>query len=92
MVRSQLAWAGDETPVYERFYAGGIRSLRGFEFRGVGPDVFGSKVGGDFMFLNSVELQIPILANDNLYAVTFLDTGKSALRTFRLERERGVRR
>ena len=35
----QATWAGDDTPVYERFFAGGFRSMRGFEFRGVGPEV-----------------------------------------------------
>ena len=40
--RSQASWAGDDTPVYDRLYAGGFRSLRGFEFRGVGPH---SKIG-----------------------------------------------
>jgi outer membrane protein insertion porin family len=49
--------------------------MRGFEFRGVGPDVNGFKVGGDFLFLNSAELQIPILPNDQLYGVAFVDTG-----------------
>lgn len=73
--RSQVAWAGSQTPVFERFYAGGFRTLRGFEFRGVGPDVNGFMVGGDFMWLNSLEYQIPILANDQLYAVGFIDSG-----------------
>jgi outer membrane protein assembly complex protein YaeT len=75
MVRSQLSWAGDETPVFERFYAGGIQSMRGFEYRGVGPMVNGFNVGGDFMFLNSVEYQVPVVANDQIYLVAFLDSG-----------------
>jgi outer membrane protein insertion porin family len=73
--RSQIAWTGPNTPVYERFYAGGFRSMRGFEFRGVGPAINGFELGGDFMFLNSLEYQIPILANDQLYGVVFLDSG-----------------
>lgn len=73
--RSQVAYAGANTPVYERFYAGGFRSMRGFEFRGVGPNVAGFMVGGDFMWLNSLEYQIPILANDQLYWVAFVDSG-----------------
>ena len=72
---SQLAYAGSHTPVFERFYAGGYRSMRGFEFRGVGPDVNTFKVGGDFMFLNSLEYQVPVKANDNLYLVAFVDSG-----------------
>src|SRR5262249_44304181 len=73
--RSVLGWTGSQTPVFERFYAGGFRSMRGFEFRGVGPAVNGFETGGDFEFLNSLEYQIPILANDQLYAVAFVDSG-----------------
>jgi outer membrane protein assembly complex protein YaeT len=72
---SQLGWTASNTPVFERFYAGGFRSMRGFEFRGVGPAENGFEIGGDFLFLNSLEYQVPILANDNLYAVFFCDTG-----------------
>jgi outer membrane protein assembly factor BamA len=49
--------------------------MRGFEFRGMGPAINNYEIGGRFMFLNSLEYQIPILANDHLYAVTFVDTG-----------------
>lgn len=73
--RSQVSWAGANTPVYERFYAGGFQSMRGFEFRGVGPNTNGFMTGGDFMFLNSLEYQIPVLANDQLYFVAFVDSG-----------------
>ena len=73
--RSQFSYAGDDAPVFERFYAGGFRSLRGFAFRGVGPDTNGFKVGGDFAWLNSLEYQIPVMANDNLYVVGFVDSG-----------------
>src|SRR5262249_50594609 len=72
---TQIAGTGSNTAVFERFYAGGFRSMRGFEFRGVGPHVNTFNVGGDFMFLNSLEYQMPILANDNLYAVAFVDSG-----------------
>ncbi|MEI7687621.1 MAG: BamA/TamA family outer membrane protein [Planctomycetota bacterium] len=74
-VRSQVSWAGSDAPVFERFFAGGFRSLRGFQFRGVGPYQNGFNVGGDFMFLNSLEYQVPIRANDNLYVVGFVDSG-----------------
>ena len=74
-LHSQVGWTSSEAPVFEKFYAGGFRSMRGFEFRGVGPAIDGYKVGGDFLLLNSLEYQVPILANDNLYAVFFCDTG-----------------
>jgi outer membrane protein assembly complex protein YaeT len=74
-LRSQSYFTNSEAPVYERFYAGGFRSLRGFSFRGVGPFENGFNVGGQFSFLNSVEYQVPILASDKLFGVVFCDTG-----------------
>lgn len=74
-VKGQVGWAGEDTPVFEKFYAGGQRTLRGFEFRGVGPEKNGFKVGGRFMLAGSVEYQIPLMANDKLYAVVFSDFG-----------------
>jgi outer membrane protein assembly complex protein YaeT len=73
--RGQASWAGSDAPVFERFYAGGFRSLRGFAFRGVGPDVDGFKTGGDFMLLTSLEYQVPVRANDQLFLVGFVDGG-----------------
>jgi outer membrane protein assembly factor BamA len=75
MLHSQAAWAGSNAPVYERFFAGGFNSLRGFQFRGVGPNVDGFMVGGDFLWLNTIEYQVPVKANDQLYLVAFLDSG-----------------
>ena len=68
-------WPCEDPPVFGRDYAGGFRSVRGFEFRGVGPDINGFKVGGDFLFLNSTEYQIPVRANDQIYLVGFVDSG-----------------
>jgi outer membrane protein assembly complex protein YaeT len=74
-LHTQVGWASADTPVYERYFAGGFRTLRGFAFRGVGPDINGFKVGGDFLWLNSAEYQIPVKANDQIYFVAFVDTG-----------------
>jgi outer membrane protein assembly complex protein YaeT len=94
-LRSQIAWSGDNTPVFEKFYAGGFRSLRGFAFRGVGPDAGGFKLGGDFMFLNSVEYQYPIKANDQIYLVAFVDSGtveqNVSIKDYRVSAGFGVR-
>ena len=94
--RSQFSWAGSETPVYERFFAGGFRSIRGFQYRGVGPSEGGYMTGGDFMLLNSVEYQIPVMANDNAYLVGFVDSGTvesdiSNISTYRVSAGVGLR-
>ncbi len=74
-LRSQVAVEGGNAPVFERFYAGGFRSLRGFTFRGVGPYENFLNVGGTFAFLNTLEYQLPLLASDKLWFVTFVDHG-----------------
>src|SRR5262249_9388550 len=69
--------------------------MRGFEFRGVGPSINGFEIGGDFEFLNSLEYQVPILANDQLYAVFFVDSGTVEshvdLRNYRVAAGAGLR-
>jgi outer membrane protein insertion porin family len=95
--RSQISWCGSDAPVFERFYAGGFQSMRGFEFRGVGPadPLTGFKLGGDFMWLNSLEYQIPIQANDHLYWVFFVDSGtvesNVSIRDYRVSAGFGLR-
>ncbi len=73
--RGQFGLASDNTPVYERFFAGGFTTIRGFQWRGVGPNTNGFFTGGDFMLLNSLEYQIPIKANDQIFVVGFVDSG-----------------
>ncbi len=44
---NQLGFAGVQTPLYERFYAGGFSTLRGFQFRGASPMQGSSENGGE---------------------------------------------
>lgn len=64
------------SPVFERFYAGGIGSLRGFEFRGVSPREGDDDqaIGGDFMMLTSAEYSFPLYA-ETIRGVLFTDMG-----------------
>ncbi len=71
----QLSWSGDDTPIFERYYAGGYSSFRGFAFRGVSPRDGNFKVGGNFMALGTVEYMFPLTANDQIRAVAFTDFG-----------------
>ena len=71
-------WAGtpSRAPFYERFYGGGLGSLRGFAYRGISPRAgpFADVVGGDFSVSGGLELGFP-LAEDFLRGVVFLDAG-----------------
>jgi outer membrane protein insertion porin family len=72
---TQFGISGDDTPIYERFYAGGFGTLRGFQFRGASPMINGVEVGGRLMNVNSLEYMFPITADDMLKAVVFVDYG-----------------
>lgn len=71
----QLGWTGDGTPIFERFYAGGFQTFRGFEFRGVSPRQFDVRIGGRYLTLATIEYQLPLTADDNIGMVFFSDAG-----------------
>lgn len=66
-----------DAPVYERFYAGGIGSMRGFEFRTISPRAGfrdNDDVGGEFMLLTGAEYTFPLIGKQ-LRGVLFTDMG-----------------
>ena len=73
--RSAAGWSDIDTPIFERYYAGGFTTLRGFDFRGVSPRHDWIPIGGNFEFYNSAELLFPITADDMIRGVVFVDTG-----------------
>jgi outer membrane protein insertion porin family len=92
---SALGWTGNDTPIFERFYAGGYSSFRGFAFRGVTPKDLGVQVGGNWQSLGTVEYMAPLTADDNIRMVGFTDFGTVdsdvSLRNFRLSIGAGFR-
>ncbi len=68
--------SGMVLPDYERFYLGGMNSVRGFEWRDLHAlDENGDEIGGDkFVFFN-YEILIPISKKLGLGGVLFFDTG-----------------
>jgi outer membrane protein insertion porin family len=78
---ARAGWTDTATPIYERFYAGGFSTIRGFQFRGASPQEVGPStgqdivVGGDFQLLASVEYMFPITADDMIRGVVFCDSG-----------------
>jgi outer membrane protein insertion porin family len=77
VLQSRLGFTGSDTPVYDRFYAGGFSTMRGFDFRGASPvkGVLNAEVGGDFQWLNTVEYMFPLTADDMVNGVVFCDFG-----------------
>jgi outer membrane protein insertion porin family len=63
-------------PDYERFFLGGINSLRGFEWEDLAPkDEDGNDIGGDKFVQFNIELQIPLFKEAGIVGVIFFDTG-----------------
>ncbi|MEO5914894.1 MAG: outer membrane protein assembly factor BamA [Luteolibacter sp.] len=67
---------GDEVPIFERMFLGGGRTLRGYEFRDVGPRDVGytnEVYGGNSLGYVSFEYTVPII--ETVRAAVFSDTG-----------------
>jgi outer membrane protein insertion porin family len=52
----------EETHYSERWFLGGTQRLRGFDFRGVGPNEGGIALGGESMAYGSVEMRWPLFS------------------------------
>lgn len=68
------ATSGD-VPIFDRLFLGGLRTLRGFEFRDIGPrdPVTGEVIGGQSLGYLTAEYTVPII--DNVRAAVFYDLG-----------------
>ncbi len=75
-MRADAAYIVGDAPVFERFYAGGFGSLRGFGFRGVSPrsGIFNNPIGGKLILLTGAEYSFPLYGK-TFRGVTFLDMG-----------------
>ncbi len=66
----------DNVPVYERFYAGGANTIRGYKERSVGPRDSGSDepIGGNAILIGNAELTFPVYEKV-IKAAVFYDIG-----------------
>ncbi len=91
-----------DAPVFERYYAGGHSSFRGFRYRGIGPRGIRNDtgqpgddpVGGDFLFLAGAQYNFPLF-KEMVRGVFFVDSGtvdtEIDLSRYRLSVGTGVR-
>jgi outer membrane protein insertion porin family len=68
----------NKLPVYERFYLGGMNSIRGFKYGKASPidAATGDRIGGDKMWYTNFEYVFPLLAEAGVQGVIFFDAGK----------------
>jgi outer membrane protein insertion porin family len=74
-------WGNEKLPVFERFFLGGMHSIRGFKAGAVGPvdPRTGDVVGGDRALFFNFEYIFPILKKLELRGLVFYDTGNAWL-------------
>jgi len=71
--RGSTVW-GDDVPIFERLFLGGANTLRGFDYRDVGPkDENGEPIGGKSSFFFSAEVTAPVI--DAVRVAAFYDAG-----------------
>ena len=81
---------GDELPLFERYFPGGINSIRGFKTRTLGPRETGVRpagrrsintdpIGGSQQLIVNNEIIFPIVAALGLKGVVFFDAGNAWL-------------
>ena len=68
---------GKEVPIFERYYLGGINSLRGLREVGPKDPVTGDVIGGLTMLNFNVEYVFPLIKNAGMKGLVFFDTGNS---------------
>jgi outer membrane protein assembly factor BamA len=77
-IRAGAGWSFDESdqlPLSERFFAGGVASVRGWQLDHLGPKdpVTGEPVGGDALLVLNSELRVPITRRT--WFIGFVDAG-----------------
>ena len=91
MVQGKAGYAptfgGKKLPVFERFFLGGLNSIRGFDDRDVGPKIIKLDgdgkiidtdiIGGNKKLLFNVEYLFPLIKDAGMRGVFFFDAGTS---------------
>jgi outer membrane protein insertion porin family len=66
-------------PVYEKFYLGGLDSVRGYRYANISPvdPETGERIGGERMAYLQLESLFPLVKKMGLYGVFFFDMGNA---------------
>ncbi|MCF6331174.1 MAG: outer membrane protein assembly factor BamA [Sulfurimonas sp.] len=67
-------------PISERFYIGGISSVRGYESYSISPTIIDNdgiqrRIGGEQTFSSSLELSLPLVPKAKMRIVSYVDWG-----------------
>jgi len=73
---SQDLGSSDTVPIFDRFFAGGLGTVRGFNYRRVGPIEGGGAVGGQTLVILNLEYTFPIPFIEIIKGAIFTDVGQ----------------
>lgn len=81
-LRGRIGYAtgifGKELPLYERYYVGGIYTVRGLNYGDAGPkDINDEPIGGTKELILNAEYIFPLLPELKLKGIVFFDAGRS---------------
>ncbi|MGQ9570269.1 MAG: outer membrane protein assembly factor BamA [Thermodesulfovibrionales bacterium] len=83
MLRGRFGYAtgiwGEDLPLYERFYVGGIYTIRGLDWGDAGPkdEETGEPIGGTSELIFNAEYIFPLVSEMRLKGVVFFDIGNA---------------
>jgi outer membrane protein insertion porin family len=69
----------EDVPIFEKFFLGGMNTIRGFESRSIGPrdPLTGDVIGGDLEVIGNIEFIFPLVPEQRVKGLVFLDTGNA---------------
>lgn len=72
-------------PVFDRFFAGGLGTVRGFNYRRVGPIEAGDAIGGKTLSVVNLEYTFPLPYIDIIKGAGFIDVGQVHEEAYRID-------
>ena len=85
LASSQSFGKTSTTPAYDRFFAGGLGTVRGFNYRRVGPQENGEAVGGQTMTIVNLDYTFPLPYLDAFRGVVFIDAGNVSTDSYNID-------
>jgi outer membrane protein insertion porin family len=73
------------TPAYDRFFAGGLGTVRGYNYRRVGPQENGEALGGQTMAIVNLDYTFPLPYLDAFRGVLFTDAGNVSADSYNID-------
>lgn len=83
LATSQSFGGSDTVPVFDRFFAGGLGTVRGYNFRRVGPLEGGDAIGGKTLAITNLEYTFPLPYIDLIKGTAFIDVGQIHPKSYR---------